>query len=116
PLVSITTPTGIAFATIALNSTGAFATLDGTTCAQTDAEGVCQYIVARGELDDDELLLAAVRASATTRFRYDIGSAAIAMGTWRLSFASGAIRNADLVTDGGTTPGAQSAATQLTFT
>ncbi|MDX5398537.1 MAG: hypothetical protein LPK92_02260, partial [Actinomycetes bacterium] len=107
PIVSVTTDGGMEFVELLTDATGAYYMLDG---ARVDV-----LLVADLE-DGADLLQSAIRLTGTTRFRYAIGTADLGMGAWELRFAAGAVKNADLVTDAGTTTGASSAETTLTFT
>ncbi len=109
PVLAITTDTGIDFITIDMlvDSTGAYY-MNGTTRVD---------VLARPEgMSDDDLRLSALRSLGITRFRYAVGTTDLAMGTWTLTFAADAVKNASITTDSGTTPGAGNAPTTLTFT
>ncbi|NMM35306.1 MAG: hypothetical protein HHJ13_15200, partial [Phycicoccus sp.] len=106
-IVAITTADGIAFVPLELALAGAFV---------TKPDGTPLDILARTSgMTDADLRIAAVKAAGITRFRYGIGDGILAMGTWTLTFAANAVRNADVATDSGTVTGAGNALTELTF-
>ncbi|HEX5858381.1 MAG TPA: hypothetical protein VFY91_09765, partial [Microbacterium sp.] len=107
PIVAVTTPGGMKLVELLTDAAGAYYLLDGT---RVDVLKIADH------KSGGDLLEAAVRITGTTRFRYDIGTENLSIGLWRLTFAAGAVKNADLTTEAGTTVGAGSAATTLSFT
>ena len=115
PIVAVSLPDGVVFVplvctvaacTYRYRPTGAAADTVVTVVAQSSDPA---HQIA-------DLMAAAIRLTGTTRFRYDIGAAALPIGTVSLGFAAGAVKNADATTPSGTTTGAGNAATTLTFT
>ena len=115
PIVTITTDDGVLFAPLVLTG-------DAVTYTYRKPGDATDTVVTVVDRSDEglaagvDLMVLAVQRVGTTRFRYDIGTTDVPVGTVTLHFTAGAFKNADSkAADGTTVTGAGNAATDVTF-
>ena len=115
PIVTITTDDGVLFAPLVLTG-------DAVTYTYRKPGDTTDTVVTVVDRSDEglaagvDLMVLAVQRVGTTRFRYDIGTTDVPVGTVTLRFTAGAFKNADSkAADGTTVTGAGNAATDVTF-
>ncbi len=115
PIVTITLDDGVLFAPLVLTG-------DRVTYTYRKPGDTSDTVVVVVDASDEsltgspDLMALAVARTGTTRFRYEIGTADVPIGTMTLRFGPGTFKNADTrAADGTAVTGALSAAKSVTF-